>query len=512
MKLVDQFGQPLKRSDLKKEIAGATTTGVRQILQNQCITGLNPQLIASYMQQANQGDMDGYLSMAEEIEEKDCHFLSVMGTRKRAIAQLPITVEAASTDKVDEDNADVIKRWLDRDRLEDEMFDILDAIGKGFSATEIMWDLNADSWMPYDLIWRDPRWFEFDRVTGQELRLRENAGSVALSPYKFIVHKHKAKSGLAARGGVIRPCSWMFLFKNFSIKDWVIFAETYGMPMRIGTYHGGASDDEKDVLLRAVADIGSDAAAIIPETMKINFVEAMNKSATSDVFEKLINFCDAQMSKAVLGQTMTTDDGSSRSQAEVHNDVRGDIERSDAKQLAATLNDQLVKPIIILNKGIQKRYPRIRIGRSEDVDVDKVITAADKAVRFGMRVSEKGLREKVGFPEPENDDDILKIPSGSTEPPIDTAQQATAARQSKNHADPLGGFADELSDDYEDVMNPTIAALQQAADQTNSFDEFKQNLLELADDLEIEGLAQKLTDSNFMANIAGQVNAKLEEE
>nr|WP_284521082.1 DUF935 family protein [Shigella boydii] len=49
--------------------------------------------------------------------------------------------------------------------------------------------------------------------------------------------------------------------------------------------------------------------------------------------------CDAQISKAVLGQTMTTDNGSSRSQADVHNQVRMDIVRWDARQLANTLNE-----------------------------------------------------------------------------------------------------------------------------------------------------------------------------
>lgn len=509
MTLIDVHGNPLRKDDLKKEIAHPTTTGVRQVLNSHSVSGLNPQTLASAMRRAERGDMDQYLSIAEEIEEKDGHYLSVLGTRKRGVAQLDITVEAASDDKVDQDNADIIKRWLERDRLEDEIFDILDAVGKGFSITEIMWDINSEEWTPSDLKWRDPRWFEFDQTDGETPLLKDDAGNHPLQPYKFIYHTHKAKSGLPIKAGIVRPCSWMFLFKNFSIKDWVIFLEAYGMPIRLGKYHAGASEDDRDVLLKAVAMIGSDAAAIIPENMEIEFVEAHQKAASSDGFERLAKYCDAQISKAVLGQTMTTDDGSSRSQAEVHDGVREDIERADAKQLMATLNEQLVKPIIILNKGQQKKYPRICIGRSEYIDLEKFTTAAEKLHRMGMRISEKGLLEKTGMPAPESEDDVLRLRPSNTAAP--SGAPDVAAQQHK-HKDAIETLADDLSDDYEEVMNPILTAVQEAANRSSDYDEFKQNLLEIADDLNIDGLADKIANANFFSNIAGQVNANLKED
>lgn len=510
MNLIDVHGQPLRKNDLKKEMAHPTTTGVRQVLNSHSVTGLNPQALASAMRRAERGDMDRYLSIAEEIEEKDGHYLSVLGTRKRAVTQLEITVEAASDDKVDQDNADLIKSWLERDQLEDELFDILDAIGKGFSFTEIMWDLSSDVWLPQKLKWRDPRWFEFDQTDGETPLLKDDGGCLPLAPYKFIFHTHKAKSGLPIKGGVVRPCSWMYLFKNFSIKDWVIFLEAYGMPIRLGKYHAGASEEDRDVLMKAVAMIGSDAAAIIPESMQVEFVEAHQKSASSDGFEKLAKYCDAQISKAVLGQTMTTDDGSSRSQAEVHDEVREDIERADAKQLMATLNEQLVKSIVILNKGEQKRYPRICIGRTEYVDIEKVANTAATLHGMGMRISEKGLREKTGMPEPESEDDVLQ-PVIQT-PSVPAVSEPDVASSQRKKKDAFEKMADDLAGDYEDVMDPLLAAIQEAANISTGYEDFKQNLLEIASDLEIDGIADNIANVNFFSNIAGQVNADLKED
>jgi phage gp29-like protein len=134
--------------------------------------------------------------------------------------------------------------------LETALYDILDAVGKGFSATEIIWDTAGRDWIPRRLMWRDPRWFMFDWISGEELLVRTlrdegpavpaDATAVApaspaeqaprasgahyrgsrwysgtggdarigiqpltapLKPFKFIVHVAKAKAGLLASAG-----------------------------------------------------------------------------------------------------------------------------------------------------------------------------------------------------------------------------------------------------------------------------------------------------------------------
>jgi phage gp29-like protein len=98
------------------------------------------------------------------MEEKDLHYLSVLGTRKRAVSQLPIEVEPAGEDDVYKQDAQLVRDWLDRDLLESELFDVLDAVGKGVSTTEIIWQMTAAEWLPRAIKWRHPQWFEFDRT------------------------------------------------------------------------------------------------------------------------------------------------------------------------------------------------------------------------------------------------------------------------------------------------------------------------------------------------------------
>ena len=153
------------------------------------------------------------------------------------------------------------------------------------------------------------------------------------------------------------------------------------MPLRIGRYSEGAREEHKQLLKAAVAGLGSDAAAILPESMRIEFEQVGNVGGAKDLFLHLAEWLDRQTSKAVLGQTMTTDDGSSQSQANIHNEVRLDILKSDARQLEVTLNRDLIKPFIDLNFGPQAVYPRLVL--HVDVETEDLKTAGRESIDAG---------------------------------------------------------------------------------------------------------------------------------
>jgi len=472
MKLYDAYGREVDTEQLRDEQAAPTMAGVRNIYSMMHPSvGLTPEKLIAIQREAEGGDPYLYLELAEEMEEKDLHYLAVISTRKQAVAGAELIVTAASEAAEDQRAADLVRDFVGGGALDLEsvLYDILDAVGKGFSATEIIWDMAGREWIPKRLVWRDPRWFLFDWISGEELLVRTlrdegplapadvaasspwNASSNApggnapaasaphyrrsrwsggaegdarigiqpltapLAPFKFIVHVAKAKAGLPVRGGIARAAGWAYLFKNYVLKDWVTFAEVFGQPLRLGKYSPGATEADKQALLSAVANIGTDAAAIIPESMLIEFVETRG-SAGAEVYERFCEYLDKQVSKAVLGQTLTTetprDGGGSRAAAQVHDAVRRDIMESDARRFGATLTRDLVRPIVDLNLGPQRRYPRIALGLSADNDVklfaDMVAELADR----GLRVGQRAVLQRLGLPEPAADEPLLE-PAGA---------------------------------------------------------------------------------------------------
>jgi len=410
--LLDQYGNPIKRSALKEEVAGPTLTGVRSPLTGYPGDGLNPRRLANLLREADEGEPLRYLELAEQIEERDPHYAGVLGTRKRSVAQLEIVCDAASDDQAAVDMADMVRGWLTRDELADELFDILDAVGKGWSSTEIIWDTSEGQWRPARLEWRDPRWFRFSARDGVTPLLRTDQGDQPLPGFKFIVARIKAKSGLPMRSGLARLAAWSWMFKAFTLRDWAIFTQTFGQPVRVGKYHSGATEEDKETLFRAVANIAGDCAAIIPEAMLIEFVESKNVGQGSDLYLKRCDWLDQQMSKAVLGQTATTDAiAGGHAVGQEHRQVQEDIERADARALAAILNRDLIRPWIDLEYGPQDVYPRLRIGRQKERDVRLVVDAVTRLVPMGLKVQESEMRDMLGLADPEEGADLLVTPA-----------------------------------------------------------------------------------------------------
>jgi phage gp29-like protein len=70
-------------------------------------------------------------------------------------------------------------------------------------------------------------------------------------PFKFVYHRCRARSGYDTRAGIMRVCAWMYLFKNYAVKDWIGFAEVYGMPLRAAKYEPEASKSDRKALVQA---------------------------------------------------------------------------------------------------------------------------------------------------------------------------------------------------------------------------------------------------------------------
>lgn len=528
-RLLGPDGQPIEPTRLKEEEATPSLGGVRQILADHPSAGLTPQRLAQLLRAAEDGDATAYLELAEDMEEKDLHYLGVLSTRKRQVAQLDITVDAASDSAEDVKIADFVRSLISSDDFEDTLFDVLDAVGKGYSATEIVWDMTEREWRPAKLIWRDPRWFAFDRNDGQRLMLRieaneeggetgVNVGLRPLSPFKFIIHRHRAKSGLPIRGGLARAVAWAYMFRNFAVKDWVAFAEIYGQPIRVGKYHPGATDNEKRALLRAVAGMGTDASAIIPNSMVIELLGDQARRDTGDLYEKLAKFLEQQISKAVLGQTGTTDAiAGGYAVGKVQNDVRGDIERADAKQLAATLGRDLARPAIDLNFGPQKAYPKIRIGRPEAVDMDKMATVLARLVPMGLRVETSVIRDKLGLPEPAEGAEVLTPPAAppspfdALSPPADKEAIAARAAARASEDDAINNLADDALEEWEPLVDQLTEPVRKLLGEVKSLDELRERLPELVQDMDPEDIAELLARALFNARLAGETDAPIGE-
>lgn len=410
----DAHGNRVNVGGLTKERAGPNIASVRHPYYPSIANQITPETMAALLSALDQNNYNvDFLTLAEEMEEREWHYRSVLSTRKLAVSGLDIVVEAVTDDARDIEIADFVRKVVTADPMIPLVKHLLDAFAKGYSVCEIMWDRSGSLWMPREYKWRDPRHFIFDIETGAEIKLRDEKDpsfGIPLEPYRFVVHEPILKSGLAMRSGLARLAMTAYMLKAFALKDWLAFIEVFGMPLRLGRYEPHADDTAKAALLRAVASIGIDACAIVPESTNIEFIESGGGKGSNNnkIFNEFVTYIDSQVSKGVLGQTMTTDDGSSKSQAEVHNDVRDDIQKDDAKQLSATVRRDLIKPLVDLNfPGPHEQYPMFRFHIEEPEDLQAFSDAIVPLIDRGLPVEVSAVLDKFKLEEPEEGAPIL---------------------------------------------------------------------------------------------------------
>lgn len=380
---------------------------------------LSPQKLAEILIGAEQGNIIAQCELAEDMEEKDGHVFAELQKRRRALLGVDWKIVPPRNATASEvKDADMLQELLeDLTFLDDVIFDMSDGILKSFSNQEIIWQQQSSIWLPENIEFKDPSWFMTHpaQQPGQnrnELRLRNNSlEGEALQPFGWISHCHKTKSGYLARSGLARVLAWPYLFKNYSVRDLAEFLEIYGLPLRLGKYPTGSSQDEKNTLLNAVMSIGHNAGGIIPKGMEIDFQEAAK--GTQQPFEYMVGLMEKTISKAVLGGTLTSQaDGKSSTNAlgNVHNEVRQELRDSDLKQIANTLTRDLVFPLYYLNgKSYQhpSRAPRFEFDITEAEDLKSFSDSLPSLVDIGFKIPARWAHEKLQIPEPQKDELVL---------------------------------------------------------------------------------------------------------
>lgn len=372
--------------------------------------GLTPVKLAEIFTEADTGDVLRQMELFEEMEEKDPHLFAQLQTRKNAVTGLDFEIiPFDSDDERDKEIAEFIESQIGSiERIEDIMTDLLDAVGKGIAVSEIMWGYDDGHVVVSDIRSRHQKRFFWDSLDDSfKVRTLEAPEGMTLPDHKFIVHRYKARSGHPSRAGILRVIAWMYLFKNYDIKDWISFAEIYGMPLRLGKYQPGASEADKAALMQALIQIGADAAGMVPDGTMIDFITA-EKTSSTDLYEKLARYCDEQISKAVLGQTLTADSGGgSFAQSKTHNEVRHDLTVADCKALAATLRRDLIRPLCIYNFGEDTRIPYFRFDCEEAEDLVQTAGILGTLIeKTGLKVPTSYIYKKFSIPKPEAGEEV----------------------------------------------------------------------------------------------------------
>ncbi len=369
-------------------------------------SNLKPRRLLTILREADAGSLSAAMQLYEEMEEKDPHLYAVANTRRLAVTGLDWTIRPdtrVARRDLAERTADYCRDVLTRiDSFDQALQHLSLATGRNIAVAELVWGESDETLTLTDIVPID-----FTRIVLDELDrpriLTDDApfDGIELAPDKFVVHTPQCTSGHPARGGLLRVTALIYLAKNLALKDWMIFAEIFGMPVRIARYEPSASPDEKRELLNMLESLGSNAAGIFSRAVDLQIVEA-SRGTQSPPYEKLIDFLNREMSKAWLGQTLTTDTTGTRgtfAASSVHEQVRKDVLADDLRKEARTIRRDILTPLVKFRFGADAPVPRFVRHISRADSAQELVELLSVAVNdLGISVPEKWVRESLGIP------------------------------------------------------------------------------------------------------------------
>jgi phage gp29-like protein len=489
--------------------------------------GLTPAKLAALYRRAEEGDLTAQAQLGMDMEEKDAHLFAELGKRRLAVQAVAWHIDAPPDATPEEENAAELCRQILQNEIDmqDLMFDLTDAILHSYAGCEYHWRLIDGYNVPTQPEARPADWFQTDYHNFQynRLLLRDQTGAgTALRPLNWILHIQKSRSGYLTRAGLVRVVGWPFLMRALSTRDLAEFLEIYGLPLRLGKYPVGSSDQEKAALLRAVVGIGHAAAGIIPEGMNVEFKEA-TRSSGSNPFLEMMEWAEGSISKAILGGTLTTtaeSTGLGSNLGEQHNEVRKEIAASDRRQLKRTIEQQLLRPITALNTSA-RRAPLFVWDDEEPADMKQMSDSLPGLVKAGLRIPRSWAHERLKIPEAEEGEDVLEQseqaePGPVPEPEPAAARQAPTGRFASLNQDqpaevePADPIADRLAREADPAVVGWVERIETMLAEAESLEAFRDRLLEAFEDLPEDQFANAMAEAMMAAEAAGRFDVEEE--
>ncbi len=233
----------------------------------------------------------------------------------------------------------------------------MDAFAHGWSIQELVYELRGDHIGLRAVKAKDARYFgqEFDaygNLTHLTLQL-PGEEKLSLPPDRFVIMRNR-QSPLHSQGqSDLLAAQPHWQAKRQLLSAWKLHLEKFAMPTVLGKYQRGLPPEEQSAILRALQDLQNNTAIVYPSEIDIDTLGGQKEPSTG--FMEAIEFHNREIARAILGQTLTTDEGrrvGSLALGKVHLQVLLLQINAIRRELAdVVMTEQVIRPLVELNFG-----------------------------------------------------------------------------------------------------------------------------------------------------------------
>lgn len=317
-----------------------------------------------------------------EYLRPDGHLGSQMDIRRGSTEGNRYYIRDSKTSKEDPEKT----KMLEEEWIFDLIGDLVDHIFYGYTILQIIDPIAGI----YDLIPRR------NFVPQKNILLIEANGDkgVDINDPAFkgsiIVVKSRDKFGLL--NDIVPDLIWK---KNARVA-WAMFSEKFGIPLMTATTH---TRDTKEIgrIETMLKLLGRAAQAVFPQGTTIDIKDTATKGDPYNIFLKQLEYSDAQISKRILGGTMISDNGSSKSQGNVHENTMQILTERDKKKAEFAFNKKVLNVLRMFGLKFADTDEFV-FDRTEALTLNEHWTIISKAIELGFDIDNDWLSSTFNFP------------------------------------------------------------------------------------------------------------------
>lgn len=330
-------------------------------------SGINPRRIASiYTEVITIGRVLQKADMDTQVLRRDTHLRGVDFALRSSVTGKPVMVSPANQSDLARDLAYLAQALIDDvDGFDDSCTSLLKSHACGYGAGETIYASKAlhvagrnmsipGAW-PQQIDEIFNRNFRFDPITDKPELVQSTGGHVPVdvAPWKFIFHPGTGDGEVRLRGHL--TCTvWMHLIKTDGLARLAQCLDFFGIPRPFAEIPWDMWEDQelKDATSQAMADYGSGNPYVKVKEVLWKFTETPAGLDARGMHGLLWGLCNTEQSKAVQGETLTTELGGvgSYNASQTHEAVKGDITAIVERGLAGTIRKWL-RAVFALNMG-----------------------------------------------------------------------------------------------------------------------------------------------------------------
>ena len=359
---------------------------------------------------AEQGDTERLFQLYMEVLLTGSHLQGRLADRKEAVLSDTLSVQPFDKNNADDvAAAELIKAEIaQHDDFEDACAHLLDSVLWPVALVEKTFRPSQRPGLRYELASLTAVPAQLLTYIEGEMQLRETDGRgyatavrFAPEPTRYLIHRgHLLKSVPDNWGGPMRSILFWWLLGHMSRDWWARFLDRYGSPFVVGRYDQG-DDDSRLVLERAFALATKLGGLVVTKETEVEIKQAA-ASDSGDAYKSFIELCNREISKLVLGETLSSDaqsTGLNSGNAQAQAGKRDEKRAGDARRLAKTLRAGLCDVVIGYAQGdemVQNTNHYYTSAYGIVTRRDSPLAKADEAKLAGAQAAVDLLQRAIG--------------------------------------------------------------------------------------------------------------------